>query len=252
MSELHSRHLHFQEITNFRDLGGYRTRDGRSVAWRRVFRSGQLGRMSDKDFNRLTEELAIKTVIDLRDEMETERHGIGPLAEAGVTYHQVPFLAGGKNVAEDRAVFRTVSNMGEFYLHLIRRPGFGKQMLAALEIIADPDNHPVVFHCAVGKDRTGILAAVLLDVLGVDDNDIVTDYSLSGPYMVELLGHFSERPDPDKIVEQLPGFFWEAAPESIALLLLSLRRNYGSIEGYLEAQGADATLVVRLKEALLV
>jgi len=251
MAELYSRHLNLEQVINFRDLGGYRTRDGRIVAWRRVFRSGELARMNKSDYKRLTREIALNSIIDLRSPAETREHQPTPLATAGVKYHNIPFFTGEGSRQEDDHLFSEISNMGEFYLYVIRRREFGRKILAALEVIAMPENHPLVFYCAVGKDRTGILAAILLGTLGVADEDVISDYCLSGPYVEEFLSGLSETPRMAMFPEHLPEFFWKASPESMALFLATLTEEYGSVRGYLQDQGAGASLVNRLEKALL-
>ena len=144
MAELHSRHIGLKSVTNFRDIGGYRTRNGNSVAWRRVFRSGEFGHLTRNDFQRLTEEIGLTSVIDLRSTLEIERQGIGLLSEADIRYHSVPFFTGA-NRAEDEQLFRKLTNMGEFYVHLVRHKEFGKRIIEALEVIAEPENHPGIF-----------------------------------------------------------------------------------------------------------
>ena len=130
---------------------------------------------------------------------------------------------------------------------------FGRSVIAALEIIAEPDNHPLLFHCAAGKDRTGILAAVLLSsILGVEDETIIEDYALSGPYAEKLLKQIKSSPETPEFAVNLPDFFWKAAPASMEMLLSTLRQEYGSIDGYLEAHGVKPSLVKRLERALLV
>jgi protein-tyrosine phosphatase len=148
-------------------------------------------------------------------------------------------------------MFQEFSNMGEFYLSLVRHKEFSRRVVEALKIIAEPENHPLVFHCAVGKDRTGILAAIVLSILGVADADIIEDYTLTAPYMEEIIKRMNNNPETAKIAKQLPGYFWKAVPESMALFLSTLQREYGSVRGYVEAQGAEASLSRRLKKSLL-
>lgn len=251
MTELYSRHISFESVPNFRDIGGYRTHDGHTVTWRRLFRSGELGNMTRSDLNRLREEIGLTSVIDLRSAIETERQGAGLLSEAGIGYHNIPFITGGSDRNEEERLFWEFSNMGEFYLHLVQQREFGKRIEEALEVIAEPDNHPLLFHCAVGKDRTGILAAILLSVLGVEDEDIIEDYSLSTPYMEELIERMKNEPKMAEFAKRLPGFFWGAAPESMALFLSTLQREYGSVRDYLRVQGVEPSLIQRLESALL-
>jgi protein-tyrosine phosphatase len=251
MPEQPSRHIAFDAVLNFRDLGGYPTRDGRRVAWRRLFRSGDFLHMTEGDLRRLTVDIGITSVIDLRSSPEVTEHGIGLLARANIRYHNISFIAGG-NREEDERLLQQLTSMGEFYLHLVRQGGFGGLILRALEIIAGAENHPLVFHCAMGKDRTGILAAVLLGILGVEDRHIIEDYALSTPYIEEFDRQLRSNPEIAGEIEKLPGYLFEATPESMSLFLSTLHREYGSVKGYLEAQGAGPDLFPRLEKALLV
>jgi protein-tyrosine phosphatase len=134
----------------------------------------------------------------------------------------------------------------------IHRPEFGKKLVDSLELIADRNNHPLVFHCSVGKDRTGVLAGMLLAAAGVIDEDIIHDYTLSAPFMPELRDHWRNDPAAPPEVKEVPDSHWEASAESMTRFLALLRREYGSAVGYLKAQGADDSLPQRLEEALLV
>src|SRR3972149_641657 len=94
MTQRYSRQIKFEAIHNFRDLGGYRTRDGRMVVWRRVFRCAELHNMTPSDLARLREEIGLNAVIDLRSEGEVTKRERGMLSETTVRYHHVPFMAG--------------------------------------------------------------------------------------------------------------------------------------------------------------
>jgi protein-tyrosine phosphatase len=247
-----SRHLRLETVTNFRDIGGYRGRHGKTVAWRRVFRSGEFNRINESDLKRLMTEIRLASVLDLRSRQEVERHGMGPLEEAGLKYRHISFMNDSGDPASNEKRFRGITNLGDFYLFLVQEESFNQRLIEALEFIATPDNHPLVFHCAIGKDRTGILAAILLNLLGVAEADIIEDYTLSGPYMKEILQRFNRDFKPDPSRPPIPDVFWSAAAESMTHFLASICRDYGSIEGYLKAHGADVTLVKRLEEALLI
>jgi protein-tyrosine phosphatase len=252
MADQYARHLNFESVTNFRDLGGYKARSGKKVAWRRIYRSGEFSKIIRSDFDRLTGEIGLASVIDLRSAFERERQGLGLLSGAGINYYNISFLAdGGDNKANERR-YKDFSNMGEFYVYLVGKRRFGQCIVEALEIIAEAKNHPLVFNCAIGKDRTGILAGVLLSALGVADADIIEDYTLSAPYMGELISQKESLPEIDAAVKALPGFFWEAVPESMAMLLAEIKRECGSTAGYLKENGAESSLVARLGKALLV
>ena len=251
MKEKYPRHLRFKSVINFRDLGGYRTRNNRTIAWRRIFRSGEFSRITREDYRRLKEEIKLAAVIDLRSPQEVEHQGIGLVSESNMRYYSIPFMAGTSR-ADDERFFRQCTNMGQFYLYIIKHESFGSQIVRALEVIAAAENHPLVFNCAIGKDRTGVLAAMLLSIIGVPDKDIIEDYTLSGPYMEELLEQIKSNPEAEANVPEVPDYFWKAVPESMEIFLTTLRKQYGSIPGYLKSMGSADGLIERLEKALLV
>ena len=254
MSQSYPRHIHFESVPNFRDLGGYRTHDGRTVAWRRLFRSAALHKMNERDIARLKQEIGSRVVIDLRRPRDPEKN-LEPLLlkEIGARYHPIPFRPDGPAYLEDEAKANpNATTMGEIYLYRVSEKSFGKRLADALEIIAEPENHPLVFHCSAGKDRTGVLAAVVLTAMGIVDDDVVGDYALSAPFMKDIRDRMTSDPETAQRVKDLPEFQWEASAESMVTFLSLLRREYGSADGYLKSNGASSSLVDRLKVALLV
>ena len=221
------------------------------VAWRRLFRSGELHHMTRYDITRLKEEIRLRTVIDLRNSVQLELHGVGSLDEVGVKYYNIPFFINDSDNINEKELFQGFSNLGEVYSYYMRHKEYGKRVVRALEIIAEPENHPLVFHCNAGKDRTGSLAAIVLGVLGVMDEDIIEDYTLTAPYMKEFINRWNNDPKTAEVHENLPNYTFETSPGSMALFLSTLRQEYGSIRGYAEVQGAEVSLFKRLERTLL-
>lgn len=248
---LFPRHINFENILNFRDLGGYQAKDGRSIVWRRLFRSAELRQMTQPDRVRLQTEVGLISVMDLRSPMEREKQGIGPVKECGFQYHNIPFMTGEEGKTREPGRFNKYSNMGQVYLDFIGHPEYGQHIVEALEIIARPEKHPLVFHCAVGKDRTGILAALLLSILGVSDETIIEDYTLTGPYMKELKVRLDRDPNLPADAPDLPDFWWEATAGSMELFLSTLKREHGSARQYLQSSGASPELFNQLETVLL-
>jgi len=210
--------------------------------------------MSRPDIARLKEDIRPRAVIDLGTPREPiKQREISLLGEMGARYHNVPFRPDSLDyLKHETELFRDATDMGQVYLYRIRPPEFGKRLVDSLELIADRNNHPLVFHCRVGKDRTGVLAAMLLAAAGVMDEGIIRDYTLSAPFMPEMRDRTRNDPAVPPEARELPDFQWGASTESMARFLALLRREYGSAAGYLEAQGADTSLPQRLEEALLV
>ncbi len=245
MSQSYPRHIHFESVPNFRDLGGYRTHDGRTVAWRRLFRSAALHKMNDREMARLKQDISPRAVIDLRSPQDPEQNPeVLLLKKIGARYYPMPFSTwpwsgpwkradSASYVKDEAQAHPNATNMGEIYLYRISEKPFGKRLVDALEIIAERDNHPLVFHCTAGKDRTGVLAAMVLAAMGIVDKDVVEDYTLSAPLMKEIRNRMTSDPETAQGVKDLPDFQWEASAESMAAFLSLLRRDYGSAEGYL-------------------
>lgn len=231
----------FDTVFNFRDLGGHRTADGRRVRWRRLYRSASLGVMSDADLERLAA-LGIRTVIDLRFPEEISQ--FGRLADHdGIRYRNVclrhtrwdlvPFQPG-----EDEVRWVT-----ERYLQMSEE---GRADIAeALSLIADADTAPAVVHCMVGKDRTGIVSALTLSLLGVSDDDVADEYALSTEGFVRLVEW--ER---QTFGEQAP-VHKPSARETMLHYLAGLRERHGSILGYVRDAGLTEAQITSLAVHLL-
>jgi protein-tyrosine phosphatase len=238
------RHIALEDALNFRDLGGYETTDGRRVRWRTLFRADGLARLTPSDLD-VVRSLGIATVLDLRSTTELE-YGRFPTDAIPVAFHHLPIV---EETMDPRKYRLAPGKLGERYEELAR---FGAPQIAtALGILADPASHPVVFHCTVGKDRTGVLAAVTLALLGVPDETIIADYVLSGPAVTALRERWrAHNPEVGAALDEHPETF-SAAPTNISWLFARLRAEHGSIEGYAESTGAGADVVDRLRRSLL-
>jgi protein tyrosine/serine phosphatase len=115
-----------------------------------------------------------------------------------------------------------------------------------------PDRLPLVFHCSAGKDRTGVLAAVVLSLVGVSDDDIAADYALSRTAMRELAEWVrTERPESYETMAAQPPAFLDAPPLAMQRFLALARMQYGSLTDYVRASGAGEAMVAALGSTLL-
>jgi protein-tyrosine phosphatase len=241
----YDRHIPLQGAVNFRDLGGYRTIDGRATRWRSLFRADDVSRLSRSD-RAVVRGLGIATVIDLRSraEVDVERF---PVDEIPVGFHHLPLIGNLPGFDEYR------NGPGWFaghYLDIARQSG--SQIAQAIGIVAKPRSCPVIVHCAAGKDRTGVLVAVLLSLLGVPDETIAEDYALSSKAMDSHLGRLLARlPEHEEEIRSVAVTMLSATPANIRALLDGVRAEHGSIEGYAAAHGAGADVVAALRERLL-
>jgi protein-tyrosine phosphatase len=254
METHYSRTIPFEKILNFRDLGGYKARGGRAIAWRRLYRSGDPTEMSVQDKNILKSEIQLKTVIDVSSPDEVKKlKEIRLLEDIGAKYFNIPFRPDEPNYYEkELKLYQKTLNMGYFYLGRIGHESFSRKLIQALEIIAAPQYHPVLFHCGAGKDRTGVMAAMVLKLLGVSDIDVIGDYLFTDAAMVKIRDRIVSNPTTSEEVKNLPDFHWWAKPEYMRTFLYGLKKEYGSAVGYLKKYGADKSLTKRLEKAVLV
>lgn len=229
---------------NFRDLGGYQAGNGRRIRWRTLFRADGLSRLTQPD-RAVLRQLGIATVVDLRTSSELEG-GRFPVDEIPVGFHHVPLL----DTVPDPDSFELTPGMLAAQYETIARDA-APQIGRILNIVATREAHPVIIHCTAGKDRTGVLIAVLLGLLGVADETIVEDYVLSAGAMADLRRKLIERhPEGREVIERADELF-SAAPINITNLLSVLRQRYGSITAYAEVAGAGPEVVAGLQRALL-
>jgi protein-tyrosine phosphatase len=181
-----SRHLPFDGTPNFRDYGGYLTKDGRSVKWRQLFRSGQLSSLTAEDQNQF-ERLDIQLVFDFRRVEECERDpSIFPAAaipkvvglpiDPGSSISFFDNIATGNISAQEMAEFMCVVNR-EFVLDQ------GDNYRKMFSHLLNQSQGGSLVHCAAGKDRTGFAAAMVLSALGVPKETIFADYMLTADYL---------------------------------------------------------------------
>ncbi|GAA2844354.1 hypothetical protein GCM10010517_00490 [Streptosporangium fragile] len=235
-----TRHIEFARLHNFRDVGGYRTGDGRQVRWRRLYRADSLHWLADDDLDRF-HALGVRTVIDLRHPEEIERRGRAP---HGPSYHNLSVEHRRWNVKDD---YRPEAGIARFFAdryHEVSQDGRG-EIRSALEVIAEAGNAPVVIHCAAGKDRTGVLAALVLRLLEVAEEDVVADYALTGLATPRLIAYW-ERENPGEPLPW-PGF-GQAPAEAMRLFLTEL----GPVRDYcLRTVGINEQTINALKDHLL-
>jgi protein-tyrosine phosphatase len=229
-----SRHLSLVGCFNFRDLGGYRAAGGRRTRWRRLFRADGLTRLTDEDRD-IVRALGVVTVIDLRTVLEVETQGRFASLVDGVQYHHLPLtdtLPGEEQAPE----WHLPQFVASRYLEMLSEGG--ESVSAAFRLLAQPDRQPAVFHCSVGKDRTGVLAAVVLGCLGVPDELIVEDYALSYGAMVRILDDLKVRyPESEEIVERYRPVILSADPASMVGFLEGVHRTYGSFDSLAQFLG---------------
>ncbi|MFF2008348.1 tyrosine-protein phosphatase [Streptomyces sp. NPDC058195] len=239
------RHIAFERLHNFRDVGGYCGEGGRPVRQGVLYRSDSLGKLRNGDWDRFLA-LGIGTVIDLRYDWEIAAKGKVPDAP-GLRYHNLSIEHRPYNQAALGPEVETGRFLADRYAE-VAQDGVA-EIRRALEVIAAEDSGPVVFHCASGKDRTGLIAALVLSLIGVSEDDIVTDFALTGRATERLLADWrAEHPGQEL---RWPGY-GQAPADIMRLFLAGLNAEHGSVHGYVTGPlGADGQLVTALRDKLL-
>ncbi len=241
-----SRLIPLEGCLNFRDLGGYPAASARIVRWRQVFRSDALHLLTPQDVDRLRDELRIRDVIDLRSSAEVRSEGQGPLADQDVRFHHVP-LFDGEVRAEDRDRAAQIS-LADRYVFLAE---LAKERIGRVVTTVATAEAGAVFHCAAGKDRTGVISAILLGLLGVPDEVIVADYVATRENLDAIVERLNALEGYRTILATLPPDTMHADPETMLEFLERLRAAHGSFEDYAVAAGVTADAITTLRERLL-
>lgn len=235
---------------NFRDLGGYAAADGRRTRWGRLFRSDTLHELTDGDLEVLRD-VGLASVIDLRTPTEVERTGRGPLAAEPVRYVNLSVLGEDvRDVGEARAA-PTIADFVDVADRYLTYLDGTAALRTALELLTEESSYPVVFHCAAGKDRTGVLAALVLDCLGVDRGAIVEDYALTATRMDLIVGRLRRDPLYGDRVDELPASVFAVEAETMERFLAGVDDRYGGARGWALDAGVPKEALDRLPALLL-
>lgn len=181
MARMPSRFVPLSGCSNFRDLGGMPTASGTLTTWGRVFRSDTLQELTDADVKTLLIDVGLATIIDLRTGREIKNEGRGPLEHEDLAYVHLPFIADLE--VQDEVPDAVERDVLADYVHMLDTAA--AMIAEAVQTIATSDGS-VVFHCAAGKDRTGILAAIVESLVGVPREVIVGDYELTNQVIDEI------------------------------------------------------------------
>jgi protein-tyrosine phosphatase len=234
-----SRDLVWDGLLNVRDLGGHPTEDGGETRYDSVIRADSVRRLSDQGWAALVD-YGVKTIIDLRtnDELAAD-----PPVELPVEVLHIPFFeTDGDDWKELEARFEAIERSApdvptatrEIYMIFLSH--FDRNVAAAIRAIADAPEGGVVIHCAGGKDRTGLLTALLLHVAGVDVDEIAADYALSEERLRPRHEEWFAEAKTEEDLERLKRMA-QTPVESIKGVFDELERCYGSVEGYLRQAG---------------
>jgi protein-tyrosine phosphatase len=248
------RHLSWDACYNMRDLGGYATADGSRTRWGTFVRADNLCRLISSGRAALLD-YGVRTIIDLRRAAELEIDPspfASPLQGAkGPAYLNLP-LGLGADSAGVAAVSAAGTGEDASMLALFREvlDHYWRGIAGVMTAIATSPDGAVLFHCHAGKDRTGLIAALLLALAGVPAQTIAEDYALSQVCLQPIFDErLSQEPDPAK--RERMARMISAAPETMLGILAHLDARHGGAERYLLAAGTAAADVKRLRKRLV-
>jgi protein tyrosine/serine phosphatase len=242
------REIRLAGMFNVRDIGGVDTAGGGRVRTGHLYRAAGLHRLTEAERDAVAE-LGLRTVFDLRTAAELEDVGEFPAAHVEVVRHHAPMMQRAWRV--DGAGGRAADMLSERYVEMLIT---GRDAVGlVVKELAAPDALPAAFFCAAGKDRTGVMAALLLALVGVSDDDIVADYEQSEANMPALIDWMrANEPDTQAWMDRLPQQLHQSPAEAMHILLDALRGEYGSVESYVLSCGATPESVAALRTALVV
>jgi protein-tyrosine phosphatase len=228
---------------NLRELGGYRAPNGQTILKHKLLRSDGLHSLSKADEAFLIK-YGVRTIIDLRSTREVEERPDTFMHDPDIQYVHVPFLDRMLNNASDMIKMDSLANV---YIDILKnnQPSIKK----VFNIISYNINNGVLFHCAAGKDRTGVIAMLLLLLCDIEKETIIEDYSWSATLMEPVFIHQKQ-----KIANagyEVPAFIFESNKDDARITLQYIEDNYENVQNYLVAVGIEKNEQQHLKEAFL-
>ncbi len=229
--------LALENIINCRDLGGYPCRDGRVTGFGRFLRCGMPKTPTQDDIVKLMK-YGVSTVIDLRGDWESENMPSVFKFLDGVEYHHICLFEINAALSDEYA-----GSLEKSYEVSIER--YKQNYAEVLRLIAQAKNGCLMFNCYFGKDRTGILSALLLSIAGASPEDIIADYQVSYTYIVPFIEKARANHDESMWETNDENFYSDA--NNMAALLNYINKNYGSVMGYIKSIGVDDETVEKIR-----
>jgi protein-tyrosine phosphatase len=252
-----SRHIPLEGNFNLRDLGGYATADGHTVKFGCLFRSDELHALTDADLAVIAD-LGVRVVFDLRNDNERQLRPNRELPDVELHLRETPpnDAGTGTHTFEQQIELGLLpvpddEEFGQVYVALLTY--LAPELRRVAQLALDAVDRPLLFHCAAGKDRTGLATAMLLGILGVSDDTILDDYELTTKYFTPkrfaVLGDLIARSphEPDHIRTHL-----SARRRVMEIALTHLHATWGDFDTYaIETLGVEKEVPGRLRAALL-
>jgi protein-tyrosine phosphatase len=245
-----ARRLSWDACYNVRDLGGYPTSDGTQTRWRSLVRADTMCRLTADGRTALLD-YGVRTVIDLRrsDELRLDPNpfAVPPGQTGAVTYLNLPL--GARASIDERAAVKAASETTLEGLFCAVLDNYRRGIAAILAAIATAPEGVVLFHCHAGKDRTGIVAALLLALAGVPYPTIAEDYALSAICLQPIYDE-QLRQEPDPARRERMATWMATVPETLLAILAHLDAMHGGAEAYLLKSGVTGENLEGIRQRL--
>jgi protein-tyrosine phosphatase len=231
----------FDGLLNFRDLGGRPVNGGGVVRPGVLYRSDSLAYASTADADRLVNALGVATVVDLRGDREIALRGRGPLADLSVKYIHAPIVD----------VSPGDGDLARHYVAMLAERG--ASVAALLRRLTESPALPVIVHCEAGRDRTGVVVATILGLVGVPDDVISADYELSAEPLPAMNVRWREReaaagrPVPPNHLEET----WVERAQAMARTIVAVEKRWGGWTGWAAEYKLTADEIARLRDLLV-
>ncbi|WP_373483283.1 tyrosine-protein phosphatase [Acetobacterium sp.] len=231
-TQLGKRLIQLENSINIRDIGGYTGVDGRKIKWRKVIRSEELAHLSDKDVSYFAA-LRLKHVFDFRNKSKSE-HQVDRLPKTA-EYHLLPIFSS-TDMELDHKDFTQPGVVDEFMRHIykIQTEDRAQCFAEVLKYLTESSEYPILYHCTNGKDRTGFMTYLILSILGVKEDVILSDYTLTNLTFDEsynLLGNIMSE---ELGIENYHLWeFYGVKPDWLKISMDYVNSNFGNVETYL-------------------
>lgn len=234
--------IHLEGADNARDLGGLKTTEGAVIREKKLIRSNRLSKLTQNDMNLLSNEYHLHKILDLRTPMEVEQEADLEIQEA--SYMNIPFFMESMvGVSREKETKKQMLHMQEFpdmkdiYIMMIQNKFCNQQITKAVREVMTTENGSVLWHCTEGKDRCGLLSAIILFLLDVSEEDVMEDYLKTNKAAIRrvekirkklhVAGFHQEK------IEKLEGYF-VAKEEFLNAALKTMKEDHGSINQFIK------------------
>lgn len=238
--------LNWEGSCNMRDLGGLPTREGHPIRERRLVRAESLIRLTPAGRSALVE-YGVKTIIDLRSINEVLQWP-SPFAESesGPRYLNLPLIDETDEIGQ--AARAAAESLDELYITILKHGA--PQLALIFRALAEAEPGPLLVHCFVGKDRTGVVTAMALALAGVPPIHIAEDYAASALNLQPLYTELKLGLNEDPLKQERQQRFLASPPEAMHALLAYVDEVYGGASAYLRAAGLTEAELQRIRDRL--